>query len=103
MPKILREEDISAGLRAPLYSITTHIPECNVCIYRIKPGECIPECNVCIYWDGPGKCKKLDDSPDVFGWGERHDCPDAVLNTESFQYPKYQELYPEECKVSAKK
>lgn len=42
-----------------------------------------------IYWDGPGKCKKLGDSPDEFGWGERHDCPDAVLNAENFQYPKY--------------
>lgn len=43
MPKILREEDISMGFRAPFYSVTT----------------CIPECNVCIYWDGPGKCKNL--------------------------------------------
>lgn len=56
-----------------------------------------------IYWDGPGKCKKLGDSPDEFGWGERYGCPDAVLNTENFQYPKYKELYPEECKISRQK
>ena len=87
MPKYLREEDISAGFRAPIYSITT----------------CIPECNVCIYWDGPGKCKKRGDSPDEFGWGDRHDCPDAVLNTKNFQYSTYEKLYPEECKTSAKK
>ena len=43
MSEFLREEDISAGFREPLYSVTT----------------CIPECNVCIHWDGPGKCKNL--------------------------------------------
>ena len=87
MSKFLREEDISAGFRAPICCVDT----------------CIPECNVCIHWDGPGKCKKLGNSPDIFEWGERHDCPNAILNTESFQYPQYRNLYPEECKVSAKK
>ena len=33
MSKNLHEEDISMGFRAPFYSITTCIPECNVCIY----------------------------------------------------------------------
>ena len=87
MPKYLREEDISAGFRAPIYSVTTCIPECNVCIYRIKPGE----------------CKKNGTPSDDFCFGERHDCPYAILNTAHFLYPKYQELYPEECKASAKK
>ena len=87
MSKILREEDISMGFRAPFYRVTTCIPECNVCIYRGKPGE----------------CKKNGVPPDDFRSGKRHDCPDAVLNTSLFLYPKYQELYPEECKVSAKK
>ena len=49
MSEFLREEEISAGFRAPFYSVTT----------------CIPECNVCIHWDGPGKCKKLGNSPDI--------------------------------------
>ena len=53
MSKFLREEDISAGFRAPICCVDT----------------CIPECNVCIHWDGPGKCKKLGNSPDIFGWG----------------------------------
>lgn len=87
MSKFLREEDISAGFRAPL------------CCVDI----CIPECNVCVYWNGPGKCKKLGDSPDDFEFGKRHDCPDAVLNTNSFQYSRYEKLYPEECKISKKK
>lgn len=43
MSEFLREEDISAGFREPLYSVPV----------------CIPQCNVCVYWDGPGKCKKL--------------------------------------------
>lgn len=87
MTKRLREKDISMGFRAPICSMDI----------------CIPECNICIYWNGPGKCKKLGDSPDKFGWGERHDCPDAILDTGSFQYPAYQKIYPEECKSSIKK
>ena len=86
MSDILKEENISMGFRAPIYSVTT----------------CIPQCNICVYWDGPGKCKKLGDSPDDFGWGKRHDCPYAVLNTEHFSYPKYEELYPDACKASKK-
>lgn len=87
MSKILREEDISMGFRAPFYSVTTCIPECNVCIYRGKPGE----------------CKKNGVPPDDFRSGKRHDCPDAILNTSLFLYQKYQELYPEGCKISNKK
>lgn len=87
MSKFLREEDISMGFRAPLYSVPV----------------CIPECNVCIHRDGPCKCKKLGTPPDDLRFGKRHDCPDAVLNTSHFLYPEYQKLYPEECKVSAKK
>ena len=87
MSEFLREEDISAGFREPLYSVPI----------------CIPQGNVCVYWDGPGKCKKLGDSPDVFGWGERHDCPDAILDTNHFLYPAYEKLYPEECKQSKKR
>lgn len=87
MSDILKEEDISMGFRAPLYSVTT----------------CIPECNVCVYWNGPGRCKKRGHSPDDFRCGKRHDCPDAVLNTGHFLYDQYQELYTEECKSSAEK
>ena len=87
MSKILREEDLSVGLRAPLYSITTRIPECNVCIYRIKPGE----------------CEKVGVPSDEIRFGNHRDCPHAVLDTSHFLYTKYQELYPEECKMSAKK
>ena len=57
MSKILREEDISMGFRAPFYSVTTCIPECNVCIYRGKPGE----------------CKKNGVPPDDFRSGKRHE------------------------------
>lgn len=87
MPKYLREEDISAGFRAPLYSVIIRIPECNVCIYRIKPGE----------------CEKVGAPSDEIRFGNRRDCPYAILNTAHFLYPKYQELYLEECKASAKK
>ena len=71
MSKFLREEDISMGFRAPLYSVPV----------------CIPECNVCIHRDGPGKCKKLGTPSDDLRFGKRHDCPDAVLNTSHFYIP----------------
>lgn len=87
MSKFLREEDISAGFRSPLYSVLVDIPLCNVCVY----------------WNGPGKCKKCGVPSEEIRWGKCRDCPDAVLNTSHFLYPKYQNLYPEECKVLAKK
>ena len=43
MSKFLREEDISAGFRAPLYSVPV----------------CIPQCNVCAYWDGPENVRNM--------------------------------------------
>ena len=87
MSEILKEEDISAGFRSPLYSVPI----------------CIPKCNVCVYWDGPGKCKKCGVPPDELRLGKRHDCPDAILDTNRFSYPAYEKLYPEECKISKKK
>lgn len=87
MSEFLKEEDISAGFRSPLYSVPV----------------CIPECNVCVYWDGPGKCKKYGTSPDELRWGNRHDCPNAVLNTHHFAYQQYQKLYPAEVKTLEKK
>lgn len=87
MAKFLREEDISAGFRAPLYSVPV----------------CIPQCNVCVYWDGPRKCKKLGAPSDEIRWGKRHDCPDVILDTNRFSYPAYEKLYPEECKQSKKR
>ena len=64
MSKILREEDLSVGLCAPLYSITTRIPECNVCIYRIKPGE----------------CEKVGVQSDEIRFGNKRDCTNPVLD-----------------------
>lgn len=58
----------------------------------------IPLCNVCQNWDGPGKCKKLGKSPDIYGWGERRDCPDAILDKTKIGYYKFAELYPEDTK-----
>lgn len=87
MSEFLREEDISAGFRAPLYSVPV----------------CISQCNVCVYWDEPGKYKKFGASPDEIRWGKRHDCPDVILDTNRFLYPAYEKLYPEECKQSKKK
>ncbi len=58
----------------------------------------IPLCNVCRNWNGPGKCKKLGESPDIYGWGERRDCPDAVLDTKKVSFPRFAELYPEDTK-----
>lgn len=58
----------------------------------------IPLCNVCKNWNGPGKCKKLGESPDIYSWGERRDCPEAVLDTETFGFPQFAELYPEDTK-----
>lgn len=81
---IEREEDLGASFRAPLYSRTIMIPECNVCTSWIKFG----------------KCKKHGDSPIEFRDGKSHDCPDAVLDTKKFNYRQYNELYPEECKRS---
>ena len=37
MSEFLREEDISAGFRAPLYSVPVCIPQCNVCVYTCTP------------------------------------------------------------------
>lgn len=82
--KIEREEDLSDGFRAPFYSRTIMIPECNVCINRITPE----------------KCKIHGDSPLEFRYGKNHDCPDAILDTQKTIYKKYHELYPEECKRS---
>ncbi len=58
----------------------------------------IPLCNVCQNWDGPGKCKKMGESPDIYGWGEKRDCPEAVLDIENFGFPQFAELYPEDTK-----
>lgn len=79
---ILREEDISPGFRCPEGAKTL----------------AIPLCNVCKNWNGPGKCRKLGESPDIYGWGERRDCPEAVLDTETFGFPQFAELYPEDTK-----
>ena len=58
----------------------------------------IPLCNVCQNWDGPGKCKKLGKSPDIYRGWEQRDCPDAMLDTETFGFPKFAELYPEDTR-----
>lgn len=58
----------------------------------------IPLCNVCRNWNGPGKCKKLGESPDIYGWGEKRDCLEAVLDTENFGFPQFSKLYPEDTK-----
>lgn len=47
--------------------------------------------------------KKVGVPSDEIRFGNHRDCPHAVLDTSHFLYPKYQELYPEECKMSAKK
>lgn len=59
----------------------------------------IPLCNVCRNWNGPGKCKKLGESPHTYSrnW-EKRDCPEAVLDTADFAFPKFAELYPEDTK-----
>lgn len=85
--KILSEDDISMGFRSPLYCVPVCIPECNVCIYRTRPG----------------RCEIIGETPEYFRFGTRHDCPDAVLDVHSFIYPEYEELYPEECKQCKKK
>ena len=79
----LTEEEASPGFLCP---------EC----IAIKD---IPLCNVCQNWDGPGKCKKLGESPDVYSWEwEKRDCPEAVLDTKTFGFPKFSELYPEDTR-----
>ena len=87
MSKFLREEDISAGFRSPLYSVLVDIPLCNVCVY----------------WNGPGKCKKYGVPSDDLRYGKHHNCSDAILDTNRFLYPAYEKLYPEACKTAAKK
>lgn len=59
----------------------------------------IPLCNVCRNWNRPGRCKKLGESPGAYsdGW-EKRDCPEAVLDTETFGFPQFAELYPEDTK-----
>ena len=78
-----KEDEISAGFKCP---------EC------IKITD-IPLCNVCRNWNGPGKCKKLGESPGTYSdeW-EKRDCPDAVLDTDTFGFPQFAELYPEDTK-----
>ena len=78
----LSEEEASPGFLCPEGAIITDIPLCNVCQN----------------WNGPGKCKKLGKSPDAYSDGERRDCPDAVLDTENFGFPRFAELYPEDTK-----
>lgn len=82
MKREWKEDEISAGFKCPECAEITDIPLCNVCRN----------------WAGPGKCKKLGESPDIYGWGERRDCPEAVLDTEDFGYPTFAELYPEDTK-----
>lgn len=86
MVEFLQEEDFGASMREPLYGTTLGILECNVCIFK----------------EGRRKCKKLGDIPDDMIECKRHDCPEAVLDTKRFNYPRYQEFYPEECKNSKK-
>ena len=83
MKREWKEDEISAGFKCP------------------DGGRvfAMPLCNVCKNWDGPGKCKKLGESPAAYSqeW-EKRDCPDAVLDTEVFLFPKFAELYPEDTK-----
>ena len=79
---ILREEDISPGFRCPEGAKTL----------------AIPLCNVCKNWNGPGKCKKLGESPAAYKGWEKRDCLEAVLDTETFGFPRFAELYPEDTK-----
>lgn len=79
---ILREEDISPGFRCPEGAKTL----------------AIPLCNVCKNWNGPGKCKKLGESPAAYKGWEKRDCLEAVLDTETFGFPQFAELYPEDTK-----
>ncbi|MCI9557572.1 MAG: hypothetical protein HFF53_11675 [Lawsonibacter sp.] len=58
----------------------------------------IPLCNVCKNWNGPGKCKKLGESPAAYKGWEKRDCLEAVLDTETFGFPQFAELYPEDTK-----
>lgn len=78
-----KEDEISAGFKCP---------EC------VKITD-IPLCNVCRNWNGPGKCKKLGESQGAYSdeW-EKRDCPEAVLDTETFGFPQFAELYPEDTK-----
>jgi len=40
----------------------------------------------------------MGESPDIYGWGEKRDCPEAVLDIENFGFPQFAELYPEDTK-----
>lgn len=86
MAEFLREEDFGASMREPIYGVTVEIPLCNACIFRYAPG----------------KCKLIGDIPKDLRYGDRHDCPDAVLNTKGFTYPQYQELHPDVCEKAKK-
>lgn len=77
-----KEDEISAGFKCPDGARTI----------------AIPLCNVCQNWDGPGKCKKLGKSPDAYRTWEKRDCPEAVLDTETFGFPQFAKLYPEDTK-----
>ena len=83
MKREWKENEISAGFKCP----------------DGARAFAIPLCNVCKNWNGPGKCKKLGESPDVYSWewGKR-DCPEAILDTETFGFPQFAELYPEDTK-----
>ena len=78
----LTEEEASLGFLCPEGARTT----------------AIPICNVCQNWDGPGKCKKLGRSLDIYRRCERRDCPEAILDTKIFGFPRFAELYPEDTK-----
>ena len=78
----LSEEEASPGFLCPDFVEITDIPLCNVCRNR----------------SGPGKCKKLGERPDAYRGWERRDCPEAILDTETFGFPQFAELYPEDTK-----
>ena len=82
MKREWKEDEISAGVKCPDGARTI----------------VIPICNVCLNWNGPGKCKKFGESPDIYGWGEKRDCSAAVLDTGTFGFPQFAELYPEDTK-----
>lgn len=83
----LADEEASLGFLCPESTVITEIPLCNVCKN----------------WNGYRKCKKLGESPEAYSGWEKRDCPAAILDTETFGFPQFAELYPEDTQRLLKK
>lgn len=92
MNRRINEENISGGFRLPPDGVE----------YTESVTTLIPECNICKFQAGIDLCSVYGSAPAVYSDGKRHDCPKAILESGSFLYPEYEALYPDGCRSTPK-